>query len=155
MNRVKLSLFWLGLSISVAAAATAGGATKQESKHGSGKDNRQQVDLPAPMKEHMMANMRDHLVVINEIQAALAAKNFDKVEELAENRLGLSSFQVHGASHLGRYMPEGMRRAGTDMHRAASQLALIAKEGDLQTTIAGLAEVTGRCVACHATYRVN
>ena len=155
MNRVKLSLFWLGLAISAAAAASAAGTAKQESKHGSGKDSRQQVDLPAPMKEHMMANMRDHLVVINEIQAALAAKNFDKVEELAENRLGQSSFQVHGANHLGRYMPEGMRRAGTDMHRAASQLALTAKEGDLQTTIAGLAEVTSRCVACHATYRVK
>ena len=152
MHRVKMSLFWLGLSISVTAASVA---ATQEPKHGSGKDSRQQVDLPAPMKEHMMANMRDHLVVINEIQAALAAKDFDKVEGLAENRLGLSSFQVHGASHLGRYMPEGMRSAGTDMHRAASKLALTAKEGDLQTTIAGLAEVTGRCVACHATYRVN
>lgn len=152
MHRVKMSLFWLGLSISVTAASVA---ATQEPKHGSGKDSRQQVDLPAPMKEHMMANMRDHLVVINEIQAALAVKDFDKVEDLAENRLGQSSFQIHRASHLGRFMPEGMQRAGTDMHRAASRLALTAKEGDLQTTIAGLAEVTGRCVACHATYRVN
>jgi hypothetical protein len=117
--------------------------------------DRRYVPLPAPMKAHMMENMRDHLTVLGEIQRALAARDFDKIEDLAEQRLGISSFQRHGASHLGSYMPEGMRRVGNEMHRAASDLALKAKEGDLQATLAGLADVTSRCVACHATYRVN
>ncbi len=56
---------------------------------------------------------------------------------------------------MARFMPEGMRDAGTAMHRAASRFALKAQEGDPLTVYRALAEITAACVACHAGYRVK
>src|SRR4030065_1916540 len=41
-------------------------------------DPRQLVGMPAPMREHVLANMRDHLVAMGEIQAALAAGKYNE-----------------------------------------------------------------------------
>jgi hypothetical protein len=86
-------------------------------------DPRQLVKMPAPMQEHMLANMREHLVAMGEIQAALAAGKFSEAADIAEQRIGMSSLQGHGASHLAPYMPKGMQDTGTAMHRAASRSA--------------------------------
>ena len=94
-------------------------------------DTRQLVHLPEMMQQHMMSNMRDHLVAINEILVNLGNGEMDKAAEIAEQRLGMSSLESHGASHMAKFMPEGMRHAGTSMHRAASRFALKAQEGEL------------------------
>jgi hypothetical protein len=52
-------------------------------------------------------------------------------------------------------MPEGMRQAGTSMHRAASRFALRAQEGEALPAYSALAEVTSACVACHTNYRIR
>ena len=61
----------------------------------------------------------------------------------------------HGASHMGKFMPKGMRQAGTNMHKAASRFALKAQEGDLLPAYKVLSEVTSTCVACHSAYRIK
>lgn len=116
-------------------------------------DSRQQVKLPGMMQQHMMANMRDHLKAINEILFSLSKNKMDKAADIAEQRLGMSSLGKHGASHMGKFMPVGMRQAGTNMHKAASRFALKAEEGELIPAYAMLAEVTSACVACHSAYR--
>jgi hypothetical protein len=103
----------------------------------------------------MLANMRDHLQTLAEIQAALAGGEFDRAAQTAEERLGMSSLTAHGASHMAPYMPQGMQAIGTEMHRAASRFAVAAAEDDLPQALAGLAKVTEQCVACHAAYRVH
>jgi hypothetical protein len=107
------------------------------------------------MQEHMMANMRDHLVVIHEILINMVNGEMDKAAELAESRLGMSSLESHGASHMAGFMPEGMRQAGTNMHRAASRFALKAQEGEALPAYGALTEVTSACVACHSAYRIR
>jgi len=119
------------------------------------KDTRQMVELPEMMQTHMMSNMRDHLVTINEILINMANNNLDKAAELAESRLGVSSLDKHGAGHMGKFMPEGMRKAGTTMHRQASQFALRAQEGDAVSAYKALSDVTSACVACHSAYRIR
>jgi len=123
------------------------------------KDSRQFVELPPPMRQHMLTNMRDHLTAISEIQQALASGNFDQAADIAESRLGMSSLDSHGASHMAAFMPKEMQAIGTEMHRAASQFAVAAQEsavnGDIKPAIAGLAKITQRCVACHAAFRVH
>jgi hypothetical protein len=120
---------------------------------------RQYVELPDAMRGHMLRNMRDHLVAISEIQQALSAGAFDRAAAVAEERLGMSSLASHGASHMAPYMPEPMREIGTQMHRAASQFAIVAQEasvdGDLARTLGALSRVTRQCVACHAAFRVR
>jgi hypothetical protein len=87
-------------------------------------DSRQLVDLPEMMQQHMMSNMRDHLVAINEILINMGKGQLEQAAEVAESRLGMSSLESHGASHMAKFMPEGMRQAGTSMHRAASRFVL-------------------------------
>ena len=118
-------------------------------------DSRQFVKLPEMMQKHMMSNMRDHLKTINEILIHLSNNEMDKAADIAEKRIGMSSLGLHGASHMGKFMPKGMRQAGTNMHKAASRFALKAQEGDLLPAYKMLSEVTSTCVACHSAYRIK
>ncbi|MGB5425919.1 MAG: hypothetical protein WBN95_03950, partial [Gammaproteobacteria bacterium] len=105
-------------------------------------DARKLVQLPEMMQQHMMSNMRDHLVAINEILIAMSNDDFEAAAEVAEYRLGMSSMESHGASHMARFMPEGMRQAGTTMHKAASRFALKAQEEDVLPAYNALSGVT-------------
>jgi hypothetical protein len=113
------------------------------------------VQLPEMMQQHMLSNMRDHLVAIDEILVKLANGELDGAADIAESRLGMSSLEAHGASHIAKFMPEGMRSAGTGMHKAASRFALKAQEGDLLSTYKAISEITSACVACHSGYRIR
>ena len=107
------------------------------------------------MQQHMMSNMRDHLVAISDILFNMANGELEKAAEVAESRLGMSSLESHGASHMADFMPEGMRSNGTAMHRAASRFALKAQEGEAFPAYKALSEVTSACVACHSAYRIR
>lgn len=120
---------------------------------------RQTIELPPTMREHMLANMRDHLTALTEIQSALAAGKYEQAADIAENRIGMSSLQQHGASHMAPYMPRAMQDIGTSMHRAASRFARVAQEAAVAKeparAVGALAEVMQQCVACHASFRVK
>lgn len=122
-------------------------------------DTRQLVTMPAPMTQHMLSNMRDHLLAITEIQRALGAGQYQTAADVAEQRIGLSSLKSHGASHMAGFMPKPMQDIGTQMHKAASQFALTAQEtgadGNLSRAVTALSKVTEQCVACHAAYRAH
>ena len=118
-------------------------------------DDRQLVELPPMMQSHMLMNMRDHLTSLNAILQHLDKGELDQAAEVAENRLGMSSLTLHGASHLAKFMPEGMSRIGTGMHQAASRFALKAQEGDPLQAYRALSEITAECVACHTGYRIR
>ncbi len=122
-------------------------------------DTRVAVDMPAMMRTHMLANMRDHLLAIQEIQSRLAAGEYDVAADIAEKRLGMSSLGTHGASHMAGFMPKGMQETGTAMHQAASRFAVSAQETavtrDLPRALGALSRVTAQCVACHAAYRLK
>ena len=122
-------------------------------------DPRKLVEMPAPMVQHMLSNMRDHLVALTEIQRALGAAEYQRAGEIAEQRIGLSSLDAHGAAHMAPFMPKAMQEIGTQMHRAASRFALVAQEssadGNTARAVGALAKVTEQCVSCHAAYRVH
>jgi len=122
-------------------------------------DTRQSIEMPAPMQEHMLANMRDHLTALGEIQTALAGGKYDQAADIAEKRIGMISLQAHDASHMAPFMPKPMQDIGTAMHHTASRFARTAQEAavtsDLPRTLGALAGLTQQCVACHAGYRVH
>ncbi len=134
----------------MAAAAPAGVAAK---------DTRQLVKFPAEIREHTLANMRDHLLALQEIQSALAKSEYDRAAETAEKRLGMSSLALHGAHEVSKFMPRGMQDAGTAMHRSASRFGVTARDaavtGDVRPALGALSEVMGACVACHGGYRLK
>ena len=122
-------------------------------------DKRTYVELPAMMQDHMLSNMRDHLLALQTITQQLSNGKYDEAADTAERRLGMSSLESHGASHMGRFMTKVMGEIGTSMHRAASRFALAARdaavEGGLEKAFGALSEVMARCVACHDGYKVH
>ncbi len=122
-------------------------------------DTRTFVHFPQALRAHTLANMRDHLLALQEIQEALAAEAFEKAGQIAEQRLGMTSLRLHGAHEVAQYMPEGMQAIGSEMHREASRFALAAGDaaasGEIAPALRALARVTRQCVACHSSYRVQ
>jgi len=125
-------------------------------------DRRQLVKLPPMMQEHMLASMRDHLSALNDMLGALAEGNIDQAANIAEKRLGMSSLPLHGASRLGKFMPEAMSRFGTQMHHAASRFLIVAQDAELNPGKASqhevykaLQDITDNCNNCHQAYRIR
>lgn len=147
MRRIRLAgLFYLCVGVNAAWA----------------QDARELVRLPAPMQEHMLGNMRDHLATLNEIIGDIANDKFDAAAKIAEQRLGMSSLSLHGAAHLAPYLPKPMQDIGTSMHHVASRLVIVLQDASIAPTVdamrdvnRALHEVTSACEACHAAYRVR
>lgn len=135
-------------------------------------DARQLLDFPPPMRDHMLANMRDHVETLHAILDALAAGDPGKAGAIADARLGLGAPGAAScdpkaaakgadkmATMMGEHMPEQMRAYGFAMHQAASNFAASAtkakESGDLKPALAALAEVTQNCATCHAAYRLR
>lgn len=142
------------LSLAIAAALTLPSAAQE--------DTRQMVKLPPMMQEHLLGSMRDHLAALNDILSALAQGDVDTATDVAENRLGMSSLSKHGASELGKYYPEGMQAIGTELHHAASQFVIVARDAELEPGLEAqhavydaLNNITTACNACHQSYRIR
>jgi hypothetical protein len=122
-------------------------------------DTREFVQFPPELVEHTIANMRDHLLTLQQINEALAGGEPEKAGKIAEDRLGMSSLRLHGAAEVAKYMPQGMQDAGTAMHKAASRFAIEAQNlgvtGELRPALGALGEVMAACVGCHAGYRLK
>lgn len=121
-------------------------------------DSRQLAVMPPAAQAIMRADMIDHLAALNEVFGYLAEGKLDAAAETAETRLGRSAMgRGRGARGMGpgRFMPDGMRSLGWNMHDAASEFARVAKEGNPQKTYAALQKVSASCVACHLSYRTR
>lgn len=156
----------LAVTASAALVLVAGLATAQHHGHHSGPghapskaDTRQLVKFPPELAEHTLANMRDHLLALEEITSALSKGQADVAGKVAEHRLGMSSLPLHGAHEVAKFMPKGMQDAGTSMHRAASRFSVevqnSAVTGDMKPALGALAEVMSACNGCHAGYRLR
>jgi hypothetical protein len=146
------------------AASTGVWASESPHQHHGGHqaaapDKRAWVKYPKPLIEHTLANMRDHLAALQDITNQLAAGRYGQAADIAEQRLGMSSLQTHGAHEVAKYMPEGMKAVGSAMHSSASEFAVAAQNagatGDLKPALAAMAKLQGQCVACHAAYRLR
>ena len=142
-----------------ACALLAACASVPHATHEAAPDARQAVRFSEEMRLHTLANMRDHLQSLQEIDMALSRGDYEAAASVAEKRLGMTSLEAHGASHLAPFMPEGMQRIGSEMHRAASRFAIAAQDAsvsnDPKPALAALAEVMRQCVACHTAYRLE
>jgi hypothetical protein len=156
----------LAVAVSTVTLLAVGVAAAQHQGHhgqtdhaAAAPDTRMLVKFPPELVEHTFANMRDHLLSLQEISEALAKGQNDKAAAIAERRLGMSSLPLHGAEEVAKYMPQGMQDAGTQMHRAASRFAIEAQNagatGDLKPALGLLSEVMNACVGCHAGYRLK
>ena len=158
---------FVSTALLVAAGLTGAPAWGQHNQHGSGghgaaghvQDDRAFVRFPDALRQHTLANMRDHLLALQEIQEAMARGQEAVASRVAEQRLGMSSLGLHGAEEVAKLMPQGMQDIGTQMHRNASRFAIEVQNagatGDLKPALVSLSKVTAACVACHSAYRLQ
>jgi hypothetical protein len=154
-----------GISLTIALLATVAGPSSAQHQHNhisgssSVHDSRQFVRFPPELVDHTLANMRDHLLALQEIQEQLARGHTDQAARIAEGRLGMSSLSLHGAQEVAKYMPQGMQDAGTAMHHAASRFVIASQDagvsGDIKPAVAALSNVVAQCNGCHAGYRIR
>jgi hypothetical protein len=165
------------VTIAACLAAAAGAAQESAAPHArdhmhmTHQDARRALDFPAPMREHMLSQMRAHLEALQAVLAALGAGDPGAAGDIADERLGLGApgaaacDPTHAkggdtmATMMGEHMPQEMRAMGFAMHSAASDFAAVAAKaretGDLKPALAALATVTGSCAACHAAFKLR
>lgn len=155
------SVSMLGLTLLLAGALMHSGAASAEATQQM-TSQRMAVKLPSTLRDHFLENMRDHLLAVSQIQAALAEGKFDEAAGIAQMRLGINAPSAiackPGMKHMSQlalFMPEGMRKAGSKMHNAADRFATDMKTSDYRSAFSSLAKVTQACVACHAAYRIE
>lgn len=179
-NKFVLSLVAGAMAASIAAYAEMPESPMGHMGHQpqrAGNDGRQLVNFPPEMRQHTLANMRDHLEALSEILGAISAAQYAKASQIASARLGMDSPSAAGCKaeeasspaqqsnpanrdhQMAQFMPEAMRSIGLSMHQAASDFAAEAakakKTDNPKPALAALSKVTQQCSACHAAYRVQ
>jgi len=114
-------------------------------------DSRSPLPLLAMMAEHQKQNMREHLMAIQAIVAAIARDDLDGVTTAA-SRIGYSESMGQMCEHMGAAAP-GFTERALDFHRTADTIGEAARRGDRPAVLTALDRTLQACVGCHATYR--
>lgn len=122
-------------------------------------DTRQLARLTPQAQEVLRQEMLDNLIAINEILSLVAANKLKEAGEVAETKLGKSAMGKNARlpfeARPGPQMPAAMHELGRNGHLAASEFAAAAASGERERVLALLPNLTGNCVACHASYRTR
>ena len=150
MSARRLSLLVLAL---VVGASTPAGAQQARSpaEELAALDERQPVPLLPKMAHHQKQNMRDHLLAIQQIVAAVAVRDFAAAERAAA-RIGSSPEAERMCSHMGAGAP-GFSEKGMQFHRTADLIRDAARRQDVDATLVALSETLATCNSCHGTFR--
>ena len=114
-------------------------------------DTRAPVPLLPMMANHQKQNMRDHLVAVQEITAALATDDFPAIERAA-SRIGFSEQMGQMCSHMGAGAP-GFTEQALDFHHTADRIGAAARDRDRARVVTELGATLRTCTACHAAWR--
>jgi hypothetical protein len=153
MSRTHLVLaLALGLgSTTTAAAQQPTTPTTTPTQQLAAMDGRKPVPLLPMMANHQKQNMRDHLVTIQEIIAALATRDYAAVQKAA-TRIESSPQTAMMCSHMGAGAA-GFTEQGMLFHQTADQIGAAAAKQDFEGTLQAVSQTLKTCTTCHATYQ--
>lgn len=114
-------------------------------------DVRRPVPLLPMMAQHQKESMREHLEAVQEVVAAAATNDFDKVA-LAAKRLGFSEKMGRMCEHMGAAAP-GFTEQALAFHHTADDIVGAATRHDGPAVLAALAKTLSACTSCHATFK--
>jgi cytochrome c556 len=114
-------------------------------------DARRPVPLLPMMAQHQRANMRDHLEAVQEVVAAIADSDFQKVATAAK-RMGFSEAMGRMCEHMGAGAP-GFTEQALRFHHTADEIAVAATKQDDKAVLTALSKTLRTCTSCHATYK--
>lgn len=114
-------------------------------------DTRAPVPLLPMMANHQKQNMRDHLVAVQEIVAALATDDFAGVERAA-GRIGFSEQMGQMCTHMGAGAP-GFTEQALNFHHTADRISAAARDRDRARVMTELGATLQTCTSCHAAWK--
>lgn len=114
-------------------------------------DQRRPVPLLPMMAQHQKENMREHLEAVQEVVAAAALSDFEKVA-VAAKRLGFSETKGRMCEHMGAGAP-GFTELALSFHHQADEIAVAATKQDGAAVLAALSNTLRACTTCHSTYK--
>jgi hypothetical protein len=114
-------------------------------------DTRAPVPLLPMMASHQKQNMRDHLVAVQEIVAALATDDFAGVESAAR-RIGFSEQMGQMCTHMGAGAP-GFTEQALNFHHTADRISAAARDRDRARVLTELGATLQTCTSCHAAWK--
>jgi len=114
-------------------------------------DDREAIAVSAAQRDFMMAEMREFLVVVQDIVLGMAEGDMPAVAEAAHSmRMGQGGGQGMG---MGRVLPLEFRQMARGTHMAFEELAQAAEFG-AEGVLADLGTLMSNCTGCHATYKL-
>jgi hypothetical protein len=114
-------------------------------------DSRTPLPLLPRMAVHQKQNMRDHLLVVQEVTTALTRGDFDAAGRAAQ-RIASSARMTQTCEHMGSHAP-GFTELALDFHRTADALVAATRERDREHVLAALGHTLNACTSCHASYK--
>ncbi|MDF3067799.1 MAG: hypothetical protein K0R38_3400 [Polyangiaceae bacterium] len=134
-----------------AVAETAAASTSDAQAALDRMDARTPVPLLPMMAHHQKQSMRDHLVAVQQIIAAVASKDFAAVEKAA-SRIGFSESMGRTCSHMGAGAP-GFTETALQFHHGADKIGEAARKRDTEAILTSLGQTLSQCTGCHAQYK--
>ncbi len=117
-------------------------------------DTRQRLVLAPAQRDKILAEMRLMLGSVGGIVQGLATDDLAAAEKAA--RASGMAVAADVDPQIKKLLPQQFLELGMQTHRGFDKLAdQIKTGGGRDDTIRGLAVLTGNCVACHATYRLD
>ena len=113
-------------------------------------DMRTPLGVTGEMKQHQLANMREHVEAISSIVSLMADRKFDEASRIAHDKLGLTP-EMQGM--CGMFNNAGFEKLGLDFHKSGDELGYALKSKDVDASLRALNNTMQYCVACHSTYR--
>jgi hypothetical protein len=144
-------VFGFVLSLVTAGACARDAPTPSAADALDGIDARAPVPLLPAMANHQKQNMRDHLVAVQEIVAALSTDDFGAIEAAA-GRVGLSEQMGAMCTHMGAGAP-GFAEQALQFHRTADRIIEAARDRDRARVLTALHATLQTCTSCHASWR--
>jgi cytochrome c556 len=114
-------------------------------------DRRRPVPLLPHMAQHQKENMREHLEAVQEVVAAAAVSDFEKVATAAQ-RMGYSEAMGRMCEHMGAAAP-GFTEQALAFHHTADEITAAATKRDSAAVLAALSKTLQACTSCHARYK--
>jgi hypothetical protein len=103
------------------------------------------------MANHQKQNMRDHLLAVQEIVAAVAVDDFPSAERAA-GRMGFSEPMAQMCTHMGAGAP-GFTERALEFHHTADTIAVAARAHDHLAVVDALGRTLSTCTGCHASFK--
>jgi hypothetical protein len=143
---------WLGTAGLLVLGLVGGGAGAQP--RAAAPDTRQRIVVPAPARDQVLAEMRLMLESIHAVLRSVVAGDLAGAEQAARAAGTVVATELD--PRIMRELPPAFRELGLQTHRGFDALAdRLRAGGGRDEAIQALAGLTGQCVACHATWRLD